>query len=448
MKIHLEDLLKAEKKIWVRLEDKFREDLFNKAIKETKSLCGLSKLLNREFGIKCNSTIYSWYKGKRPNKDNTKTIDHGTPLRILKFIASLAKTPMTEIEKHIDFIKGDGPANRVLNPKFPITLDEATASVISHTLHDGYLEPKKLGVVYSNKEKENLEHFKQSVVKMFNASKVEFGEIESKGGIRVDAPNIVGCVLVCFGLQPGNKLKNDATVPEALLNCRKEIVITSYLGVVIADDGCVVKQSKQVGGYVSVQLNGLHQYKPSNLLVHDKIMFDKLGIHASKPRLGGEKETKKGEKRYKWYFRIMGQRNLLNLQKMGIPLTRKQQLLNQIVNSYTYFQDAILLENKFRMKLFANVIEKFGAIVNLNQFLTRVLKRNISEGSIHDWRKGRYHCPVDVVICLVKLCDISSVNVAKNIKSYKPYRISKTLEEIDQNLLSEFWKNHSTYTLM
>ena len=446
MEVYLEDLLKLKKKIWVRLENEFRKELINKTIKKVGSLYQLSKLLKKELGIKSNSTIYHWYKGKRGNRDCTKIISHGIPLHVLKFLSDYVQIPMSEIEKYIDFIKGDGPANKIFNPKFPIPLNEATASVISHTLHDGYLEPKKLRVVYSNKEKENLEHFKESVIKMFNASEVEFGEIlDSDGVTRIGAPNIVGCVLVCFGLRPGNKVKNDVEVPKILLECKNEKIIGAFLGSLIADESSVIIQPIQVGGYVKIQLNGLHKDRSSRLLIHDSILFNNLGILTTKLNLDGEKLTKNGENRYRWYFNIGCQRNLINLQrKVKIPLNRKQDLLDQAISSYKKLQDAILIKDNLRLSLFECSVKKFNnSQINLSKFLSSILNRNISEASIRDWRKGRYHCPVDVLVCLAMISRVDLEYLLKNVVTYKttkndePIKPDKDLKGMLQEILNE-----------
>jgi hypothetical protein len=443
MEIHLVDLLDIKKKIWVRLEKNFREFLFQKALMKSKSLRQLSKIINRELGLKSESTIYNWYNGERKNRDCTKIISHGIPLYVLNFLSNFTNISMNEIEKHIDFIKGDKAANRVFNPKFPIPLSEATASVISHTLHDGYLEPKKLRVVYSNKEKENLEHFKESVIKMFNASKVEFGEIlDSDGVTRIGAPNIIGCVLVCFGLQAGNKVKNDIRVPQVLLECKDENTVSAFIGTLVADEGYIAILSKQIGGYIGIKLSGLNKDKPSRLLIHDNFLFNILGISTTKPSLDREKVTKTGERRYEWHFEVSGQRNLLNFyEKVKIPLNRKQNLLEIIIQSYKYFQDRVLIKKDIRIELFNKTIKKFGTIKSLSEFLTFLLNRNISEASINDWRKGRYHCPIDVIVCLAKINNLSLDHILKEVKTYKQFyrSIPSKLTNL-QNIFLEFWE--------
>jgi len=437
MELHLEDLLKVKKKTWVRLEDKIRIELFEKVLKKTRSLRKFAKLLKKELNIKgAYSNIYKWYKGKRPNKDNTKVISHGIPLHVLKFLSNFTGVSMSEIEKHVDFIKGDGPANKVFNPKFPIVLNEATASVISHTLHDGYLEPGKLRVVYSNKEKENLEHFKESVIKMFNASKVEFGEILDLDGVtRIDVPNIVGYVLFCFSLKPGNKIENDTKIPYAILNAENIDVISAFLGVLIGDEGNV-QPNRNCGGEIHIGLNGAKENKPPSLLVGDHSLFNKIGVSSNNIHLQKKIITKKGKIHYRWYFLISGQRNLITLaENVRIPTARKQQDLENILSSYEKLYDSILLNDKFRLELFNKVLQKINnSTFELSSLLCNTFSWNVSEASINDWKKGRYHCPIEVVVVLMKMINLSLNKLLKNVSTYKPLKNSRPIQP-DKSLL-------------
>lgn len=434
--IHLKDLLKIPKRTWVKLEDKFRKELFTRACLACgETFYGFAKKMHKMLGVS-NGEVYAWYKGERLNKDCTRKIEHGIQLNNLVHIAKIANIEMEEIEKHIKFIKGDGPAGKIFNPKFPIKLNKAVASVIGHTLHDGYLEPGKLRVVYSNKDSDNLKHFKENVIRMFDTKKIEFGEIKSKGGIRIDVPNIAGYVLVLFGLQPGDKLKNDAGIPKCLLECGDLEIVSDFIESTIADEMSVVNHKYQVGGNINMSLSSLKN-KPSQLLLDDIIIFKKLGIRPTRPRLALVKTIKNGQARYRWEFYICGQRNLSVINSLiTIPIKRKQKILLNTLKSYTKLYDAILLDKQFRINLFNEAISKYETIMELSNFLTNRLQFNISEGSMHDWRKGRYHCPISVIFELARMCNRSINDLIKDTVTYKSHKLEKPFEP-DENFLNE-----------
>ncbi len=421
--IHLEDLLKINKRTWVKLEDKFRKELIKKAC-NGKSLYTFSKRMHQFVGLRQNE-VYAWYNGERLNNTATKKIEHGMPLNNLVYLAKLANIEMEEVEKHTEFIKGDSRAGKIFRPKFPIKLNKAVSAAIGHILHDGYLAQGRLRVVYANKEADNLEHFKRNVTKMFNASKIEFGEIESKGGIRIDVPNIAGYIFVLFGLQPGDKLKNDTGVPQCLLKSQNTEIIGGFIESTIADEMCVRNHKKQVGGNIGIILNSIKN-EPPKLLLDDMVMFKKLGTKPTKPRLERIKRTKQGENRYSWRFFICGQRNLSKLASLiKIPTKRKQEALIEAVESYARPTDAILLNENLRVKLFNKALLEHKTMTKLSKFLTIKLHFNISECSLNEWKKGRYHCPVSVVLKLANICNYPLKDIIENTLTCKSHKMEK-----------------------
>ena len=438
--VHLEDLLKLNKRTRVALAEEFRSRLFESAREAKGGWEALSKYLTGLLGRNISgASLGRWEAGKRYIKSRNTWIDAPAPLDVVVALSEMfsednKKLGLREIEKHVLFLKGQGNSYRVWLPRFPISLGNShTAAVIGHVLHDGHLEEQRLRVVYCNKELENLIHYKRSVEGMLGARKVEFGEINDKDGtVRLSCPNLVGYFLVLLGIQPGNKLKINAAPPPSLVNCKRE-VIEGYLRALSTDEASVRPASNGSGGCIKIELASRSSAKPSKLIQADREIFKKVGINPGQVHLSTVRLTKRGEISARWLFIITGRKNFeIFEERVGFVLTRKKDKLNQILKRYRYPTDYLMLRNNFRTKLFQNAVRCSGGIYHYCAWLEHKLGRKISLASMRDWIGGRFPSPLDVVAATLEMLNeklgagLSLADVYPNIVLYKPDRNSET----------------------
>jgi hypothetical protein len=158
--------------------------------------------------------------------------------------------------------------------------------------------------VYCNEDPENINHFTKSVQKMLGTTKVEFGVTKNKDGlIRVACPTVVGRILLLFGLQPGNKVKNDVVPPNALLYCKEE-TIRAYLRALATDEASIRPYA------IRVKLASRSLVEPSKLLGFNWKLFKKIGIQPRQIRLTDKRTTRQGDVHAHWQFLICGKENL------------------------------------------------------------------------------------------------------------------------------------------
>jgi len=437
--IHLEDFLKLNKQTRVALTEEFRSQLFGLAREAKGGWEALSRYLTRVLGRNISgASLGKWEAGKRYIKRRNMWIDTPAPLDVVVALSEMLgknneKHCLREIEKHVLFLKGQGNSYRVWLPHFPISLGNLhTAATIGHVLHDGHLEKQRLRVVYCNKEPENLLHYKRSIKNMFSAQKVEFAEVNDKDGtIRVSCPNIVGYFLVLLGIQPGNKLKTNATPPSSLVNCEKE-ALGGYLRALSTDEASVKPASNGSGGCIKVELASRSLTEPSKLIRADWEIFRKIGISPGSIHLSTARLTKRGEISARWLFIITGRKNFeIFKEKIGFVSMRKKDKLDWILKRYRYPTDYVLLEENFRIKLFQNAIECFKGIHNYCVWLGHKLGRKVTPTSIYDWANGRFPSPLDAIAATVELLGeklgvkSSLAEVYTNIVKYKSSRNSE-----------------------
>jgi len=421
----------------VLLEHKYRVQFFDSARKIIGDWDSLSRCVNGVLGSKISGWNLSiWRKGKQYSRYKGMWVDAPAPLEV---IATLSETLVKhdkkfsfgEIEKHVLFLQSHGNSTPIWHPRFPISLrNPHTAAVIGHVLHDGHLEKRNLRVVYCNKERENISHFKRSVEVMLG-TKIKFGEVSDKdGNIVVYCPNILGYFLVLFGLQPGNKVENNVAPPLGLMKCQ-ESLLRSYLRALATDEASPHLVS-DFGGRIWVGLASRSRTKPSKLIKADWEMFRRIGIKAGPIRLARVRLTKHGEVSAQWFFVIWGRKNFeIFKRKIGFVSKRKRDILDKILNRYRFSTDYVMFQENFRKELFQHAIDYVGGVDNYCLWLASKFGRRIRPATVYDWISGRHSLPLEVAIATMELLNekvgakFSPAEVYTNLIIYRPYNNSK-----------------------
>jgi hypothetical protein len=187
--IHLQNL--PEDKIYIKLKEEFRKDLFNKAILEVGSYIKLCKFLNRDVG--------KFISGKY--RTSLKIINRILTTFFLKNKVNLWK----QIENNLEEITcggifGPGQALSIFNPCFPIKLSPELVNLLGHIVGDGtiFQEGSMYGIIeYFNSEKILLENFAKNTTFVFGNAEFKYNP-KRKYAIRL--PKVVGIILENFTL--------------------------------------------------------------------------------------------------------------------------------------------------------------------------------------------------------------------------------------------------------
>lgn len=146
--------------IYVDIEDKFRQNVINKAREITKN--NLTKLLKTS-----KENLYQWKIGRSKWKGKIKR--RFVPLREFLRLCSLIKDPefsKENLEKHILAFRGPGNG-KIIKTKFPWYEDERIIRILAHLLGDGHgveFNNRDLGLPYYRNTRENLrEEFKKDL---------------------------------------------------------------------------------------------------------------------------------------------------------------------------------------------------------------------------------------------------------------------------------------------
>lgn len=181
------------------MENKFRFNLFDKAIKTVGSQKKLIDFINKKskkYNIRRNHSrlnLYSWIKGKKINRGKIKKIN--VPLWILiecsKLISKSEKVNnkiMKSIEKNIDYYTVWGNANPITRPKLPIYLTPELISIIFNFLGDGHIGRKQVCSSYRQMNKEGLNNFLSRLKNIFG--EFDYSKGEFKHG-KLNVPKVI-----------------------------------------------------------------------------------------------------------------------------------------------------------------------------------------------------------------------------------------------------------------
>jgi len=407
--VHLRHLLKFDNRVRVLLIPNYWTNLFDSARRKVGGWKRLVQHLTEVLGRKVSlSSLIRWRSGKQYSKHQHVLIDAFVPLDVAFAVASIVSRE-NEIEKYVIGIKGHGRAYCIWSPRFPISiLNPHTAAVVGHILHDGYLQEQTLLTVYCNKDPENIAHFVKSVQGMLGTAEIEFGVTKNKDGLtRVACPTIVGRVLLLLELQPGNKVKNDAGAPNALLGCRGG-VIRAYLRALATDEA-------NIGPYaIRVKLASRSLVKPSKLLEFDWKLFKKIGIRPRPIHLADERTTKQGDVHSHWQFFICGKENLWAFrEKVGFVSRKKRNMLNRILKGYRP-GGYIMLREDFRVSMIKSAAKIMKGTRNYRRWLESKLERKISQSTLRAWFKGYSAMPLEAIIATIELLNYKTLGYGFN----------------------------------
>ncbi len=223
--IHVWNLPKD--KVYIKLKDEFRKDLFNNIILKVGGYTKLRKFLNRD--------IRKFISGER--RTSLKVIN--------KIITKLSAKNETflwkQIENNIEEIVyggkfGPGRGIPILSPKFPIKLNPELANLLGHIVGDGTINLKgsTYGIIeYFNSNKVLIENFIKNIQIAFGNTRCEFAK-GKKYAIR--APKSVGMILKVILGELENFRKR---ISSLMLQINNPNVVAAYIKAIYDDESNV-----------------------------------------------------------------------------------------------------------------------------------------------------------------------------------------------------------------
>ena len=242
-KIHIWDFPPI--KIFVRIKDIFRRELFDNFIKENGSQQKAVDFINeasKKYGIGrkySRFNLYSWMQGKKFDRGKVKTVN--VPLWILveisKFLSDSKKTDneyMKSIERNVEFYTSTGNANPIINPKLPIIVNPEFASIVFHFCGDGHLGNKRDCCSYKQKNKQGLVNFLNKLKNSFGYFDYSKSEFEN---YRLNIPKTISDIYrLYFNLDSLNTF--EARIPNSIKSFPKEFLVAGLCSFIV-DEGHV-----------------------------------------------------------------------------------------------------------------------------------------------------------------------------------------------------------------
>ena len=198
------------------------------------------------------------------------------------------------------------------------------ARLVGHVFGDGYIHIRKYYFVYVNSERSLLENVRNIITTLFGEVSLNIGTFI--GGIpRYQFSSIVGRTLNEYGAPAGSKIKSPTPIPSWIMYGSEEI-IKAFLSAIIDDEASIRKYDITVKAEKIIAMKEYLEKYLSSL----KILFNTLGIKASKPHKDQIKTKKNGEKVISMRIWITGRENLKKIKQLNIihPIKRK------IINNY------------------------------------------------------------------------------------------------------------------
>lgn len=162
--------------IYIFLENKYRKNFFETAIKVIGSKNKLSKLLNIH-----SRTLFDWYNGCRKQSYDGKIHIQYMPLFIIKKLSKILvkngykSLDMKNLEKYVLMYRTHS-GNPVKSPKIPLKETPELASLLMHLIADGSAQPNRTPH-YFNTRPELLDEFEKNL-RIFGNLKVIRNENE------------------------------------------------------------------------------------------------------------------------------------------------------------------------------------------------------------------------------------------------------------------------------
>jgi len=222
--IELEDL---PDNLGVKLEDKFRTELFDKAI----SIAGGVRKLSFILGCHRDS-IRLWKNGAILTK-----------IGILKKIAEITNTDIPAIESKIVAIRSKRSNGKdFVKIKFPIFISPELASLVGHITGDGNLSKKQFS--YFNQSRELVDEV-INCTKFVFSSDIDPEEFEKADGWEIEFPKNLALILKLCGVPLGEKVSQNFQIPSWIMNGYSEIK-RNYIRALFDDESFVDSSRKTI----------------------------------------------------------------------------------------------------------------------------------------------------------------------------------------------------------
>ncbi|VVB98753.1 LAGLIDADG-like domain protein [uncultured archaeon] len=306
----------------VSLEDDFRKKMFETLLHKFGSFSKTSK----ELGLNKGEDARRYLIGRS-----------GIPLKALVEISQTTKIPETEIQLHVSALKTLKSKKKIAMPNLPIKLlTKEFGLVIGGVMGDGSIEKTRKRVSYFSAEPNQIESFKQAVLKTFG--KVEFAYHRSMGGTPcVLFPKIIGEILCQIGLEEGNKnYKHNLGIPKLFMKNPKSEAMISLIRRLFDDDGTVAHHHCNRG----IEFIAPTIFRENEKVIEPRILIDLKKIFMGfgiRTHIRNYSQLKKpnSETTHCWKLVINGKENLqIFYDKIGFGLTRKQAIVKEVLEMY------------------------------------------------------------------------------------------------------------------
>lgn len=230
--IHIWDL--PEETTYVILEEKFRKNLFQKAISSVGGKRKLGKYLNR--------SVNKFIQGK-----------HRTSLKVIELILNIIASSNTEkkkfwelVEKNVIEIRCGGKygsirALSIFNPKFPIRLTSEFGNFLGHVVGDGTIyQGSMYGIIsYFNNERTLMKNFIEKTMYVFGDA--EYREDKKRRNYSVRFSKLIGIIL--------EKIIGDldsfrGNISSLMLKVKNRFIISAFLKAIYDDEAHVSFKKK------------------------------------------------------------------------------------------------------------------------------------------------------------------------------------------------------------
>ena len=347
--LHLCDLKKEE--IYVLIKKRFKKNLFRDLNKHLND-----REISKYIGVKIGTFKYWKKEGENYTyKYNKKFVKSYIPIKYLFSLIELAKTKNYRdynkmLEKNVVAYKRIG-GKPIFKPKFPIKFEtEEGAIVAAAILHDGGIAINEVPT-YANNESCMRRRVVFAIKKLVGDIKIDFNK-----DTHLNFPKIIKDILVVgLNMKIGKKVYTNPKIPDIFLKTNKRKIISTFLNQSFSDDGSAyISRSNRKGVCLGISIDVSHldeakrkkikverltEYAP-NLIKDCKNLLERLRIKVNGPYFRQEYiGYDKSKKRFvhAWGIEILGKENIRRFKDLiGFSIPRKNQKLEEILNSYKY----------------------------------------------------------------------------------------------------------------
>jgi len=317
VEITLKDIMRNNFRFLI--EDRYRLELFRKAIEKEDMIKNLAKKLGC-----CRDSVREMRTGK------TKFIKW----QILKRLINITKTSEEKLESNILAIKG-GMSGKITKIKFPIYESPELALLVAKGMGDGSIEKNKLRFSFWNNEETLIKEVCDCVNKAIGETKATINRLED-GRIQARFCPLIGFVLNYFGVPIGNKTLQKFDVPPWIKKGYKQTKISFIKG--LFDDEAHIQNKNRSRRIAIYQSKWIEKKKSlENFLTSIKEMLLEFDIKTTKIRKQESYKDKSGREKVIIGFSIYEKENLEKfLKNIGFTHPKKNLILENAIKSYKY----------------------------------------------------------------------------------------------------------------